>query len=398
MKVFVEEILKDLYMLRINDDRTKFFEALWNIPEGVTYNAYLLLSGNKNILFDSWKQSYANIFIEKLSEIINPSKLDYIVIHHMEQDHSGSIPMILDINSNVKILGHLLVKNMFRSFYGINPNFHAVRDGEEVLIGNIKLRFIHTPFLHWPETMMTFIPQYNILLSCDAFGGFSIPRSIYDDDEKIVSNYLKYVRKYIVTVVGRYNNFILNAIDKLKKNGIEPKIIAPAHGLVFRNNPNLIVRYYADLAKGVSKSGKILVIYSSMYGSTEKAVETAVDYLRNKGFSPIIYRFTDMIQTDISSIISDMIDSEAVIIGTSTYEANIFPTIRYLIDIMIEKVRVRKKVLILSSYGWGGVAATFISRKLDKAGFQIIDKIEFQGQPDENVFEKIRKSIDKMVG
>lgn len=373
------------------------FEAIWRIPEGITYNAYVLTTDEGAILFDTWKHIYAKDFIENLRRIIDPKDINYLVIHHMKQDHSGAVPILLAENRNrAKVLGHKLVKTMLKAFYGIEPKFKAVKDGEELVIGNKKIIFIHTPWLHWPETIMSYV-QYEstrILLSGDAFGGFSIPPIIADENDEVVLKYLNFVKKYIVTIVGFYSKFILKNIEKIKSQGINPRIIAPAHGLIFKNKPELIINYYIKLAKGVAEKGKIVVIYSSMYGSVERAINVIVEELEKKGFKPIIYSFTDVNRSDIGEIISDIIDSEIVVIGASAYEGEIFPYMAFLLDIIARKVKSKKKFFVISSYGWGKTVSLKISEKLVQAGHEVVEKIEFHGQPTNRDLEKIKQSIN----
>lgn len=206
----MDRVVEDLYIFRIDDDETNYFEALWSIPEGVTYNWYLLLSGDKTVLFDGWKREYAGKLVEILREVADPRDVDYVVVHHMEQDHSGSLPKILEVNGGrAEVLGHPLTGRMIRAFYGLNPRFRGVKDGESFLVGGKTLRFLYTPWLHWPETIMTYIVEDAVLLSCDAFGSFSIPPALFDSDEQVVSDYFKHVRKYVVDIVGRYSDYKL---------------------------------------------------------------------------------------------------------------------------------------------------------------------------------------------
>lgn len=396
--IHVKEILPDLYILRIDDDSVKYFEALWDIPEGITYNAYLLKTSEGAVLFDTWKHRYANEFVEAVKKIIDPKDIKYIVVHHMEPDHSGTLPRILEENGyKATIIGHPMVKQMMKSFYNIEPRLHPVKDGDRIVVGKNTLEFITTPWLHWPETIMTYIREYKLLLSCDAFGSYGIPPTILDDDEEYFKNhYLFYAKKYLITVVGHYKEYILKNIDKLKAINIKVETIAPSHGLVLRKHVDVMIKKYVDWAKGVAEKNKIVAIYSSMYGFVEEAVNTAIEELGNRGYSVKIHGFTDTKQPSIADVLADIADAEAIILATATYEANIFPTMNYLVDVIIEKTRYPKPVVIISSYGWGGIAARKLSEKLEKAGFKIVDKIEYRGRIDETVKKAIIKSIDKI--
>ena len=316
----------------------------------------------------------------------------------MEPDHSGSIKEVLEANRyKAIVIGHPLTKMMLKSFYGIEPRFRIVRDGEVLDIGDKKLMFIHTPWLHWPETIMTYLEDYGVLLSCDAFGGYSIPSTIFDDNREVVKSYMPYVKKYIANIIGYYRNHILRNIEKIKKLGLNIKIIAPAHGLVFRNNPGRIIDYYLRIGKAEPLDNKVVVIYGSMYGFVEKAIEYAIEVLRKNGIKPVVFKFTDREQASISDIVSEVIDSKAIIFGAGTYEAGVFPTIRYVAEVIKHKVGGGKQVLIISSYGWGGVAGKKLQDILAPE-FNIVDVIEFRGMPSKDYLERVKKALDRLIG
>lgn len=397
-RIFTEEISENFYLMRIDDKETLFFESLWYIPEGITYNAYLMLTDGGNILFDAWKHAYSEQFIETLKNIVDARDIDYIVIHHTEPDHSGSLPKLLEENGfKAEIIGNPLSKTMLENFYNIKLKFKPVKDGDSMIIGGKKLVFIHTPWLHWPETMMTYIPEDKILLSGDAFGGFSTPNAIHDSDEQLVSEYIPFARKYFATIIGHYRPHVLKAIDKVAKLGIGIELIAPLHGILWRRDPNKIIEYYVKWAKAEPEKGKVIVIYSSMYGSCEEAVKVAVDELSRLGYNPIIFKFTDREQDPLSDVLGELIDAEAIILASATYEAGIFPTISHLLNIVSHKLRSNKHVLILSSYGWGGVAGRKMSETLSNAGFNIVDTIEFRGRLSKEDRERIVESVRKLI-
>jgi len=400
MKTVVEEVVKDFYILRLNDMDTSYFEAIWKIPEGITYNAFVLVTEEGAVLFDTWKYTYAEEFIENLRSIVDPRDVSHLVVHHMEQDHSGAIPLFLRENGNkAVVLGHKLTGSMLEAFYSIKPRFRAVRDGEKLTIGDKTITFIHTPWLHWPETIMSYLEceNYRVLLSGDAFGGYSIPSTLFDDSDEIVSEYLYYVKKYVATIIGFYSNFILKNIGKIKSQNINPQIIAPAHGLVFRNKPEKIINYYTKLAEGRVERGKIVIVYSSMYGSVKKAISFAVEELKRKKLKPLIYGFTDVNQPDIGEIISDILDSEALIIGVSAYEGGLPSHIASLLNVLVKKIKAKKRVLIISSYGWGNVAAAKVSKRLDQAGHRVVASIEFRGQPKNEDVKKIKQGLNLLL-
>ena len=397
LRILCQEIERGFYLLRVDDERVNYFEGIWSIPERVTYNAYLLVGGNGAVLFDGWKTVYADDLIEVIGGIVSPRDLTHVIVHHVEPDHSGSLPKLLEANGfRAEVVAHPMAKPMIESFYKISPRFRLVRDGEEILAAGERIRLIHTPWLHWPETMMSYLAGRKILIPCDAFGGYSIPRTIFDDDDVVVREYLPSVRKYVATVIGFYRQHIIRNIEKLRDLQLDIGIIAPAHGLVWGRNPRLIIDYYRSLAEGRPDDNKILVVSGSMYGLIEEAARIVVEEVERLRGRAAYYRFNDLDQPPFSEIIGDAIDSRAIILAAPTYEAGVYPLIDNLVDLIVKKIP-PKPVLILGSYGWAGAAARRLSEKLAAAGFKIVEAIEFKGSPNEDDARRIRDSVRKLL-
>ncbi|AEH24566.1 FprA family A-type flavoprotein [Pyrococcus yayanosii] len=401
-KVWIEKLLEEpeLYLLRIDDDKIRYFEATWDIPEGITYNAYVMKTDGNVILFDTWKRSYADEFLKALSSVVDPKDITHIVVHHTEPDHSGALPVVLEANGyRAKIIGTTFAKRLLNSFYGIMENVHAIKDGEELKIGSRTLKFITLPWLHWPDTMITYVVEDKIILGCDVGGGYSIPPAIDDSNEEVVERYLPYVTKYIVTVIGHYRKHIIQNIEKIKKLGIidDVKIVLPGHGLIWRRNPKRIFEHYVKVGAGVPKKGKVLVIYDSMYGFVERSILIAVDELKKHGFNPIIYSFTDKDAPAVSDILGEVPDSEALILGASTYEANIHPRIRYTLYEILDKANYEKPVLILGTFGWAGVAGREIETLIKKSMFKHVSTIEVNGRTTPEDEMRIREGVRKLI-
>ncbi len=394
----VRKVTGNLYILRMNDQRTPFFEATWHIPEGITYNAYLLKTGEGAILFDGWKKAYSKEFSEALEQLVDIKDIKYLVVHHAEPDHSGTIPFILEENPDITVLGHPMARTLLEKLHGIKiERFKPVRNGEEFEFGGEKLLFIHAPMLHWPETIFTYIPSHKALLTCDAFGGYSIPRTIYDDDEEEIDEYMFYVKKYLVTVIGFHRKNIPTNIDKIRRMGLDIGIIAPAHGLVWKNNPGFIVKYYEDTAKAVGRR-KITVIYTSMYGAVEDAIMPVVDEAAKHGCKVKVYPFNDNHHSDWGNILTDVIDSDLLVIGGATYDTGIVPPIHAFLTIMVNRLpNTDKRVIIVSSYGWGGLAAKKMKEILEDKGYKVVEVIQFQGRPTRQDKEKIREALRKHI-
>ncbi|HDD25628.1 MAG TPA: FprA family A-type flavoprotein [Acidilobales archaeon] len=399
VKTHVGKVIGDLYVFRVDDVETKYFEALWYIPEGITYNAYLLI-GDKVVLFDGWKGKYSDLLIDELSRVVDVKDIDYVVIHHMEQDHSGSLPKVLEANGfKATVVAHPMVRGMIGSFYGIKPKFKVVKDGEVLKLGKYSLRFIYTPWLHWPETIVSYVEELGTLISCDVFGAYSIPRSLFDDElsKDELGKYLDYARKYVITVVGHYKDYIIKGIDKIKSLGLDIKVIAPAHGLIWRRESKVIVSKYVGWAEGKPKDKKVTVIYDSMYGYVKEAMEVLIGELVKVGAEVKVHAFTEDSHPPVSDVLSDVADSQVIVIGVSTYEGGAFPEILRVAGLMAMKATYRKPVIIVTAYGWGGIATKQVKDLLTKAGYEVIKTIEFKGKPKEEHIKDLKNIASTII-
>ena len=388
-KVMIDRVSKDLIILRYNDTATKYFEALWEIPEGVTYNAYLLIDGNTTILFDTWKKGLDNEFLNALSSVVDIRDLDYVVVHHMESDHSGVVRTLYEANRDITFIGHPMAGKLMRSLYGISPRFKAVRDGEVLNTGNYQLMFIHVPWLHWPETMVTYIPQIRTLLTCDIFGAYTIPRSTFLED--LSDEYVSSMRKYFANIIGFYRDNVTKNLDKvltMTKGAID--VIAPSHGAVIRGNAvRRAIDLYREFALKTPVGKKIMVVYSSMYGFVDSVMNHIVTRLSDWGFSVNTYRFTDKERASIGDLIGDANNALGIVLGISTYDTEPFPLMDYVINLLVRKLRGGKPILIITDYGWGDVVLRHVRARLEKAGFTVIDAISINGMPTKDDLNKI---------
>ncbi|BDR91151.1 FprA family A-type flavoprotein [Vulcanisaeta souniana] len=391
--IVIDKVSKDLIILRYNDTTTRYFEALWEIPEGVTYNAYLLTDDDTTVLFDTWKKNLENEFLNALNSIIDISDLDYVVIHHMESDHSGSIRALYEKNPRITFIGHPMTNKLIRSLYGINPKFKAIRDGETLSTKNYQLMFIHVPWLHWPETMFTYIPQIRALLTCDVFGAYTIPKSVFI--EKLDDEYISSMRKYFANIIGFYRNNVTKNLDKvltMTRDNID--MIAPAHGAVIKGNiVKRSIGLYREFALKTPINRKIVIAYSSMYGFIDNIMSHVTHVLNDWGFNTSVYRFTDKERASIGDLIGDVNNVLGIILGVSTYDTEPFPLMDFVINLLIKKLRGGKPILLITDYGWGDVIPRHIRARLEKAGFTVIDTISVNGTPTKEDLNKIDTAI-----
>ena len=242
------EIRPDVYWIGVNDRTTDLFEGLWPITkEGVSYNAYLI-NDEKKAIVDLAKAFKTDELFDQIAAIVELSEIDYVVINHMEPDHTGVLRTLRKITPGITILGSPKTREMLESFYGVTENVRAVEDGETLSLGRRTLQFFSTPFVHWPETMMTYETTHRVLFSCDAFGGYGALRgAIFDDEYTDLGFYQKEALRYYVNIVAKFSMPVLKAIEKLADVPVE--IIAPSHGLIWREQPQLIVDLYQKWAE-----------------------------------------------------------------------------------------------------------------------------------------------------
>ncbi len=392
-KIHIKEILSNLYLLRVDDSETKYFEALWEIPNGITYNAYILKTPEGAVLFDGWKGSFSEEFIRAVKEVVDPKNIKKIVIHHMEPDHTGSLKALLkEVDNEVEVLGRPMVKNMIKSFYNVDVNFRSVKDLGEMEFGGYHLKFIATPWLHWPETMITYIKELKALLTCDVFGGYGIPNSVFDD-EVDAEAYLDFVKEYLTTVIGSYKIHIVKNIDKIRKLNLDIGLIAPGHGLLWRKEPSRIIEYYYELAEGKVRKRKAVVIYDSMYGFVERAISRVEKVLEEEGVMLETFKFNDLERSRIAEALSEATDSSLIVLGISTYENDLFPLMKYFVELLVKKVNRDVPILIVSSYGWGPVVGTKVLNLLKESEFKIVDVLQFRGEAGKDFDEKVRRIV-----
>ncbi|MEJ2662939.1 MAG: FprA family A-type flavoprotein, partial [Spirochaetia bacterium] len=295
--------------------------------------------------------------------------------------HTGILHVLKKISPDITILASPKAKKMLEDFYQITANVREVGDGEEVSIGKRTLQFFHVPFVHWPETMVTYDKTAKVLFSGDAFGGYGALRgAIFDDECTDFEFYKKEALRYFVNIIAKFTGPVLKAIDKIKPLAID--VIAPAHGLVWRKNPGLIVdlyRQWADYAAGPTENG-ITLIYGSMYGNTELMMNAVIEGISSQGVPLQIF---DAARTHVSYILPSLWTQSGVIIGAPTYEGSLFPPLVHVLEMALLKRVKNKKTAMFGSYGWSKGALREIKHLTEPAGWELVMDFEFPGGPDQ---------------
>jgi len=375
------EIKSNIYWIGVNDRTTDLFEGLWPITqEGVSYNAYLINDERKAIV-DLTKALKTDEFFDQVDQLTGVSQIDYVIVNHMEPDHSGVLRTLRRMAPQVTIVGTEKTRAMLESFYGITEGVQVVQDGDTLSLGEHTLRFVYTPFVHWPETMMTYEVSERVLFACDAFGGYGALRgAIFDDEYTDPEFYEREALRYYVNIVALFSGRVLKAIAKLAD--VPVSVIAPSHGLIWRGNPQRIVDLYkrwAEYATGPTEVG-ITLVYGSMYGNTEKMMNAVAQGISREGVPLTIF---DAAHTHVSYILPSLWTQRGVMVGAPTYEGGLFPLVAQVLDMAAQKRIRNKKVARFGSYGWSGGAQRDFERIIEPLKWELMDSFEFVGSPTE---------------
>jgi len=380
------KIKPDVYWIGVNDRTTDLFEGIWPISkEGVSYNSYLI-DDRKKAVIDLTKSFKGDEYLEQINELTDVSQVDYVVINHMEPDHSGLLRTFRRIAPRATFIGSAKTKEMLESFFSITDNVQVVSDGDTLSLGKRTLKFFSTPFLHWPETIMTYEVSDRILFPCDAFGGYGAIRgAIFDDQCEDFDFYKKEALRYYVNIVANYSARVLGAIEKLADLPVD--IIAPSHGLIWRKNPSLIVDLYkkwAECAAGKTEPG-ITLVYGSMYGYTELMMNAVAQGISQAGIPVEIF---DASRTHVSYILPSLWTKKGVMIGAPTYEVSLFPPVAEVLNASAHKHIKNKKAAYFGSFGWSGGALRNLEKIIEPLKWDLVDTFEFKGCPKEEEFKK----------
>lgn len=349
---------------------------------GTTYNAYLVVD-DKIALIDTVKAPFYEEMLRRVKEILDPSDIDYVISNHVEMDHSGSLPMMMEEAAKAELI---TVEKFGES--GLKDTFHAdwectpVRKGDEISLGRRKLVFIPTPMLHWPDSMATYLAGENLLFSMDAFGQH-IATSQRFDEELGLDVIMPEAAKYYANILMPFGDLILKALDSLSEFKIE--MIAPSHGVIWRSHVSEIVDAYAAWGRGDTRK-KVVVIYDTMWGSTERMAQALVEGITGAGAEVKLFNLS---KTDRSDVIKDVQDARALLIGSPTLNNGMFPTVADFLC-YLKGLKPKGKVgAAFGSHGWAGGAVKQIEEELAKAGVEVIKSdLAVKFVPDEDAIKK----------
>lgn len=326
----VRKVTEDLYWVGGNDRRLALFENIHPIPRGVSYNSYLLLD-EKTVLFDTVDWSIGRQFLENVQTVLNGRNLDYLVINHMEPDHGASIEEIILRYPDVKIISTEKSFMLMRQFgFNIDGRIEEVSEGDTKSFGNHQVTFIAAQMVHWPEAMVTFDTTNGVLFSADAFGSFgSLDGKLFNDEVDFERDWIDDARRYYTNIVGKYGPHVQSLLKKA--SGVDIKIICPLHGPVWRTNLGYFLDKYDKWSKYEPEEKGVMIVYASMYGNTESAVESLAAKFVEKGMKNVV--MYDVSSTHVSNLISETFRVSHIVLASVTYNLGIYPPMHnYLMD------------------------------------------------------------------
>jgi anaerobic nitric oxide reductase flavorubredoxin len=361
------EISNNIFWVGIVDWNLQSFHGhTYHTKRGSTYNSYLIMD-DKITLVDGVLGSFSEDFINNIKEIVDPSKIDYIIANHVETDHSGAIPKILELCPKAKVFGTQKCKEGLYRYYYKEMDFQVVKTGDKLKLGKKTLQFIEAPMIHWPDSMFTYAIEDALLMCNDAFGQHYATSNRFDDEVDTCA-LMEESAAYYANILWPLSAVILRKIEEIQKMNIPIKIIAPSHGIIWRKDPSRIINQYLKWAKNETTK-KVVIVYETMWGATEKMAKYILQGVKDSG---AIVRFYDIARSDSTAVFTDMLDAKGFIIGSSTHDNEMLPTIAGFLHLFKGFKPKNRIAAAFGSFGWGGGATKSVEETLKQAGVEII--------------------------
>ena len=378
---------ENIFAVGAIDFGARLFDRLIPLPDGTSYNSYLIKGSEKTALLDAVDPSKTDILLDNLAEL-KIEKIDYLISHHAEQDHSGSIPAVLEKYPDAKVVTNAKCKKMLMDMFEVcDEQFVTVDDLETISLGDKTLQFIFLPWVHWPETMASYLKEDKILFSCDFFGSHLATSDLFVKNERDVYEPAK---RYYAEIMMPFRNIIKKNIEKL--SDFEIAMIAPSHGLVYKS-PDFIIEAYKDWIDDGVKN-EVIIPYVSMHGSTAKMVEYFTQALIKRG---IAVKQFELSTVDIGKLAMALVDAATIVIGTPTVLTGPHPCAAYA-AFLANALRPKTKFAsIIGSFGWGGKAVENLVSMIPNLKVELLDPVIVKGNPKENDFLELDKLAEKIL-
>ena len=363
------KLTNDVYLVGVKDWNRRLFDALIPLPQGTSYNSYLVRGMSKTALIDTVNPGFETQFLDNIAQIMDVKDIDYLIMNHAEPDHAGAIPFIMDRSKAILVTTEKGAKMAKLQFNVTDARIKVVKDKDTLSLEGKTLQFFEAPWLHWPETMFTYLIEDKILFPCDFFGSHTA-FGIYDTD---VEDLLPNAQRYFGEIMMPFRAMGKKALEKLKNYDVQ--IIAPSHGPIYKN-PKKIMHAYEDWTSGKTKE-KAILIYATMWKSTEKMMTAMAETLMINAIDVKIYNLAN---ADIGDIAKDLVDSRAIVLGSPTVLGSLHPLAVYAVHLAKVLNPPLKYGVFLGSYGWGGAGAKYVVDALGTK-LEIVGACEINGPP-----------------
>lgn len=382
----LKEIKNNIFYCGLNHRERRLFDELIPLPVGTTYNSYLIKASEKTVLVDTMYPPKSDEFLNKLDKA-GIDKIDYIVANHGEQDHSGSLPKLVKKYPEAKILTNPKCKEIIQEMLHIeDEKFQCVADGEEISLGDKTLKFIHAPWVHWPDTMFTYIPEDKMIFTCDFLGSHSPFENLYADE---TPELLKAAKRYYAEIMMPFRNFCKKYVHLLKNMDID--MILTSHGPIYKN-PEFILNAYEKWTAD-DCANEVVIPYVSMYESTKEMVDYMCEKLSDKG---IVVKPFNVVEEDLGELAMELVEACTIVLGSSMVLAGPHPaavTTAYLAGILRPKA---KFVSFIGSYGWGGVMVEKLEQFLAGIKAEKLEPVIIKGKPRQEDFAKLDVLVEEI--
>ena len=362
------EVTNNVYYVGVNDRTKHLFESMWPLPHGVSYNSYII-DDEKTVLIDTVDICYSDVFFRKIVSLLGDKPIDYLVVNHMEPDHSGSIELLVSRYPNIQIVGNKRSVDMLNGYYGITKNVIQIENLDELNIGKHTLQFYMTPMVHWPETMMTYIKEKRIVFSGDAFGTFGTIDGGVLDTQLVTEKYHDEMIRYYSNIVGKFGSPVQTALKKL--SGIEIDMICSTHGPVWTKEGSAaeVISLYDKLSRYDADNG-LVIAYGSMYGHTEELAETIAFAAGECGLRNIVMH--NVAKSHVSDIIRDVFKYKGLIIGSPTYNNKLYPEVESLVSALQSRNLKNRLFGCFGGFTWSDASAKNLLTFANEMEFEII--------------------------
>ncbi len=375
------EISEGVYWVGARDRDRRIFDALIPLPQGTTYNCYIVKGAGGAALVDTVNPGFEPVMVARVERVVGLDEVDYVVMNHAEPDHAGGLPYFLERNARALVVATEKGSKMARMYYNVpEERLRVVKDGESIDLGGRTLRFVEAPMLHWPETMLTYLEESGVLFTCDFFGAH-VAHGLYDAD---VPELIPLAKRYFGEIMMPYRAMGRAAMERIR--AMDVRMIAPSHGPIHKS-PGRIMSAYAAWTAGETRE-KVAAVYVSMWGSTERMVGAMVEVLSSRGVEVVVH---NLAVSDIGEVAKDLVDSRGIVLGAPTVLGGMHPLALHAANLLRALRPPARYGVVLSSHGWAGGAVRQAAEVLGPTNLEVLGAVDASGPPSSSDMKRVEE-------